>query len=48
MEQCIDEVNKIIHVKCTQEEKSKILSELSSYRYDYEFNFIIEEENTKQ
>lgn len=48
MEQEIDEVNKIIHVKCTEEEKSKIILELSSYLYDYQFNFIIVEDATNQ
>ena len=48
MEQCTDEINKIIHVKCTEEEKRKILSELSGYMYDYQFNFIIVEETTDQ
>jgi hypothetical protein len=43
MEQEIDEINKIIHLKCTQEEREKVLAELSAYLYDYQFNFIIEE-----
>lgn len=43
MEQEIEEVNKIIHIKCTEEEKSKIIAELSPYLYDYTFNFIIED-----
>lgn len=43
MEQEIEEVNKIIHIKCTEEEKNKIIAELSPYLYDYEFNFIIED-----
>jgi hypothetical protein len=41
MEQEIDEMNKIIHIKCTEEEKKKILLESTPYLYDYEFNFII-------
>ncbi len=41
MEQEIDEINKIIHLKCTVEEREKILTELSAYLYDYQFNFII-------
>ncbi len=41
MEQEIDEMNKIIHVKCTREEKEKLIAELSPYLYDYQFNFII-------
>ena len=41
MEQEIDEMNKIIHIKCTEEEKNKILLESTPYLYDYEFNFII-------
>ena len=41
MEQEIDEGNKIIHIKCTIEEKEKIVSELSPYLYDYQFNFLI-------
>lgn len=45
MEQQTDEINKIIHIKCTEEEKHKIISELSPYLYDYQFNFIIEEES---
>jgi hypothetical protein len=48
MEQETDEINKIIHVKCTEDEKRKIISELSPYLYDYQFNFIIEEETTNQ
>ncbi len=48
MEQEIDEINKIIHVKCTEEEKRKIVSELSSYLYDYQFNFLIEKDTTDQ
>lgn len=48
MEQEIDEVNKIIHLKCTQEEKDKITSELSSYLYDYQFNFILIEDTANQ
>jgi len=46
MEQEIDETNKIIHIICTEEEKDKIISELSSYLYDYQFNFIIQEGTT--
>ena len=41
MEQELDEGNKIIHIKCTEEEKEKIISELSQYLYDYQFNFLI-------
>lgn len=41
MEQEIDEMNKIIHVKCTEEEKQKILNETSKYLYDYQYHFII-------
>ncbi len=41
MEQEIDEMNKIIHIKCTEEEKKKILLESTPYLYDYVFNFII-------
>ncbi len=41
MEQEIDEMNKIIHIKCTEDEKRKILLESTPYLYDYEFNFII-------
>jgi hypothetical protein len=49
MEHQVDEMNKIIHVKCTEEEKRKIILESSAYTlYDYEFNFIIEDETTKQ
>ncbi|HWT75546.1 MAG TPA: hypothetical protein VN258_12645 [Mobilitalea sp.] len=44
MEQEIDEMNKIIHIKCTEDEKSKIVSDLSPYLYDYVFNFIIIDE----
>lgn len=44
MEQELDEINKIIHVKCTEEEKQKIISDLSQYLYDYQFNFLINEE----
>lgn len=43
MEQELDEVNKIIHIKCTEEEKQKIILELSKYLYDYQFSFLIEE-----
>ena len=44
MEQEIDEMNKIIHIKCTEEEKRKFILESASYElYDYQFNFIIEE-----
>ncbi len=45
MEQEIDEMNKIIHIKCTEEEKNKILLESTPYLYDYEFNFIIVDQN---
>ena len=41
MEQEIDEGNKIIHIKCTEVERDKILSELTPYLYDYQFHFII-------
>ena len=41
MEQEIDEGNKIIHIKCTTEEKEKIVLELTPYLYDYQFNFLI-------
>lgn len=44
MEQQTDEINKIIHIKCTEQEKQKVIAELSSYLYDYQFNFIIVEE----
>lgn len=47
MEQEIDEGNKIIHIKCTEEEKDKLIAELSAYLYDYQFHFIITEENHK-
>jgi hypothetical protein len=46
MEQEIDEMNKIIHIKCTEEEK-KIVLELKPYLYDYVFNFIIIGANDK-
>ncbi len=42
MEQEIDEINKIIHLKCTEEEREKVLAELSAYLYDYQFHFIVE------
>jgi hypothetical protein len=42
VEQQIDEVNKIIHIKCTEEEKRKFLDEITYYPlYDYNFNFLI-------
>lgn len=41
MEHEIDEMNKVIHIKCTEEEKSKILIEFTPYLYDYELNLII-------
>jgi hypothetical protein len=44
VEQEIEEVNKIIHIKCTEKEKERIISELTMYLYDYTFHFIIEEE----
>lgn len=47
MEQEIDEINKIIHIKCTEEEKQKIINETSPYLYDYVFNFIIEDSTNK-
>ncbi len=46
MEQEIDEGNKIIHIKCTKKERDKILAELTPYLYDYQFHFIIIEEET--
>jgi hypothetical protein len=43
----IDEVNKIIHIKCSEEEKQRLLSEMAPYSlYDYQFDFIITD-NTK-
>jgi len=48
MEQETDEINKIIHIKCTEEEKNKVILELSPYLYDYKFNFIIIEDTTNQ
>ena len=47
MEQEIDEGNKIIHIKCTEMERDKILAELTPYLYDYQFHFIIIAEETK-
>ncbi len=44
MEQEIDEGNKIIHIKCTEQERDKILEELTPYLYDYQFHFIIIDE----
>lgn len=45
MQQEVDEINKIIHIICTEEERKKILKETPSYAlYDYQFNFIIKEE----
>lgn len=45
MEQCIDEMNKIIYIKCTEEEKIKIQNEYASYQlYDYIINFIVIDE----
>lgn len=42
MEQQVDEINKIIHIKCTEEEKKKFMEEIASYPlYGYEFNFLI-------
>ena len=46
MDQQIDEINKIIHIKCTKEEREKIIAELSPYLYDYQFNFIEVENKT--
>lgn len=44
MEHQVDEINKIIYIKCTEEEKRKIITESTPYSlYGYEFNFIIEE-----
>lgn len=49
MQQEIDEINKIIHIICTEEEKNKLLLETSSYPlYDYQFNFIIKDEAADQ
>lgn len=48
MEQEIDEGNKIIHIKCTEEEKEKIISELSAYLYDYQFHFISVKDEKQQ
>ena len=48
MEQEIDEMNKIIHIICTEEEKRKIILETAAYLYDYEINFIIENKATDQ
>lgn len=48
MDQQIDEMNKIIHIKCTEEEKRKIILETAAYLYDYQINFIIEEKATDQ
>lgn len=48
MDQQIDEMNKIIHIKCTEEEKRKIILETAPYLYDYQINFIIEEKATDQ
>jgi len=45
MEQEIDEGNKIIHIKCSEDERDKIISELSSYLFDYQFHFIIVDED---
>ena len=45
MEQEIDEGNKIIHIKCSEDERDKIVSELSSYLFDYQFHFIIVDED---
>jgi hypothetical protein len=41
MEQEIDEVNKIIHIKCTEAEKEKMITEITPYLFDYQLNFII-------
>lgn len=48
MEQEIDEINKTIHIKCTEKEKQSIIDELSAYLYDYQFNFIVQEDMTRQ
>ncbi len=48
MEQQTDEINKIIHIKCTEQEKQKVIAELYSYLYDYQFNFIIVEEPSQE
>lgn len=46
MEQQVDEINKIIHIKCTTAEKIKFLEETKSYPlYDYTFNFLIDDKN---
>lgn len=47
MEQEIDEINKIIHIKCTEKEKEKLIEELSPYLYDYVLNFIPIKEHIK-
>ncbi|MDF2485246.1 MAG: hypothetical protein K0R46_1414 [Herbinix sp.] len=48
MEQEIDEGNKLIHIKCTEKEKEKMIAELSAYLYDYQFHFILVEEGKQQ
>ena len=48
MEQEIDEMNKIIHIKCTDKEKEKLILELSPYLYDYVLNFIPIDEKTNK
>lgn len=47
MEQEIDEMNKIIHIKCTKNEQEKLIEELSPYLYDYVLNFIPIDEHNK-
>jgi hypothetical protein len=47
MEQEIDEGNKIIHIRCTEKERDKILLELTPYLYDYQFHFIITEKEVE-
>ncbi len=48
MQQEIDDYNKIIHIKCTEEEKNKFIQELTPYLYDYTLNFIPLDEDKKE
>lgn len=48
MEQEIDEVNKIIHIKCTEKEKQKLIQETAPYLYDYQLNFILLDEDSER
>lgn len=48
MDYNIDEIMRVITIKCTEEERPSIEKDVNLYAPDYELNFIIQKQTTDQ